>query len=218
MLIIAICAAVVAAGLVAAARWSREAPPALPLPRYLAVCLGAGALAGMVAAGAGGRLAMRLLAVTSPDADGAITEAEATIGEITASGTLGFILFAGLPAGLLAGALYAVAGPVVRRGRAGGLILGAILLVLVGWWLDPLRADNFDFNLVGPDWLSLLAFAAIALLQGVLVVALAARFSRAVPPRTPRPRVLLAGRIALAVAVLAALPGFAANVADILAG
>ncbi len=217
MLIIAICAAVVAAGLVAAARWSREAPPALPLPRYLAVCLGAGALAGMVA-GAGGRLAMRLLAVTSPDADGSITEAEATIGEITAGGTLGFILFAGLPAGLLAGALYAVAGPVVRRGRAGGLVLGAILLVLVGWWLDPLRADNFDFNLVGPDWLSLLAFAAIALLQGVLVVALATRFSRGVPPRTPRPRVLLAGRIALAVAVLAALPGFAANVADILAG
>ncbi len=171
MLIIAICAAVVAAGLVAAARWSREAPPALPLPRYLAVCLGAGALAGMVAAGAGGRLAMRLLAVTSPDADGAITEAEATIGEITAGGTLGFILFAGLPAGLLAGALYAVAGPVVRRGRAGGLVLGATLLVLVGWWMEPLRADNFDFNLVGPDWLSLLAFAAIALLQGVLVVA-----------------------------------------------
>ncbi len=119
---------------------------------------------------------------------------------------------------MLAGALYAVAGPVVRRGRAGGLVLGAILLVLVGWWLEPLRADNFDFNLVGPDWLSLLAFAAIALLQGVLVVAFAARFSRGVPPRTPRPRVLLAGRIALAVAVLAALPGFAANVADILSG
>ena len=142
----------------------------------------------MVAAGAGGRLAMRLLAVTSPDDDGAITEAEATIGEITAGGTLGFILFAGLPAGLLAGALYAVAGPVVpaRAGRRPRP--RRVLLVLVGWWLEPLRAGNFDFNLVGPDWLSLLAFAAIALLQGVLVVALAARFSRGVPPRTPRPR------------------------------
>ena len=218
MLIIAICAAVVAAGLVAAVRWSREGPPALPLPRYIAVCLGAGALAGMVAAGAGGRLAMRLLAVTSPDADGAITEAEATIGEITAGGTLGFILFAGLPAGLLAGALYAVAGPVVRRGRAGGLVLGAILLVLLGWLLEPLRASNFDFNLVGPDWLSLLAFTVLALFQGVLTVAHAARLSRGVPSLCLRPRTVLAGRIALAAVVLAALPFFTAAVADILSG
>ena len=42
---------------------------------------------------------MRLLAITSPDAHGAITEAEATIGEITLGGTLGFVVFVGLPAG-----------------------------------------------------------------------------------------------------------------------
>ena len=58
--------------------------------------------------------------------------------------------------------------------------------MLVGWQLEPLRADNFDFNLIGPDWLSLLAFTAIALFQGVLVVALVARLSRGVPPDLAR--------------------------------
>ena len=216
MLTIAICAAAVAAGLVAAARWSREAPPALPLPRYLAVCLGAGALAGVIAGGAGARLVMRLLALTSPEAEGQFTEGLAQVGEITPGGTLGLVIFAGLPAGLLAGALYGLAGPLVAHGRAGGLALGAILLVLVGWWLEPLRPDNFDFNLLGPGWLSVLAFTALALFQGVLTVAFAARLSRGAPSLSPAPRVLLAGRVALAVAVLAALPLFADAVAEIL--
>ena len=217
MLIIAICAAVAAAGLVLVARHTRAAPPALPLGRYVLVCLGAGLGAGLIAAGAGGRLVMRLLAITSPDAHGAITEAEATIGEITLGGTIGFVLFVGLPAGALAGVLYALAGPVVRGGRAGGLALGAILLILAGA-NEPLRSENFDFNLVGPDWLSVLAFTALALFQGVLTVAFVARLSRGVPPLRLRPRTVLAGRIVLAVVLLAALPFFTAAVADILSG
>ena len=63
---------------------------------------------------------------------------------------------------------------------------------------EPLRAGNFDFNLVGPDWLSVLSFTALAVFQGVLTVSLAARLSRGVPSREPGPRVLLVGRLALA--------------------
>lgn len=211
MLVIAICAAVVAAGLVLVARNNRDAPPALPPLRYVAVCVGAGLGAGAIAAGCGGRLVMRLLALTSPEAKGAITEAEAVIGEITLGGTLGFVVFVGLPAGFLAGVLYALAGPLLPRGRAGGLALGAILLVLAGSF-EPLRAENFDFNLVRPDWLSVLAFTALALFQGLLVVALAARLSRDVPSLEPGPRVLLA----LAATVLVSLPFFAGDVAEIL--
>ena len=210
MLIIAICAVVVA-------RHTREAPPALPLPRYVLVCLAAGLGAGLIAAGAGGRLVMRLLALTSPDVERALTEAGARIGEVTVDGTLGFVTFVGLPAGALMGVLYALAGPLVRGGRAGGAALGAILLVLAGS-NEPLRADNFDFNLVGPDWLSVLAFTVLALFQGALVVALAARLSRGVPSRAPGPRTLLVGRLVLAAAVLVSLPFFAGDVADILEG
>jgi len=215
VLIIAICAAIAAAGLVLVARHTRAAPPALPLGRYVLVCLGAGLGAGLIAAGAGGRLVMRLLAITSPDAHGAITEAEATIGEITAGGTLGFVLFVGLPAGALLGVLYALAGPLVRGGRAGGAALGAILLILFGT-NEPLRSENFDFNLVGPDWLSILCFTALALFQGALTVAIAARLTRGVPSVVPGPRVLLTGRVALAAVVLVALPFLATNIADIL--
>ena len=215
MLIIAICAAIAAAGLVLVARHTRAAPPALPPARYVLVCLGAGLGAGLIAAGAGGRIVMRLLAITSPDAHGAITEAEARIGEITAGGTLGFVIFVGLPAGALIAVLYAVAGPLVRGGRTGGAVLGAILLILIGT-NEPLRSENFDFNLVGPDWLSILCFTALALFQGALTVAIAARLSRGVPSAEPGPRGLLAGRVALAAVVLAALPFLAANVTDIL--
>jgi hypothetical protein len=95
-------------------------------------------------------------------------------------------------------------------------VLGLLLLVLVGSRLEPLRSDNFDFNLVGPDWLSVLSFSALALFQGALTVAIAARLSRGVPSVRPGARLLLLGRIALAVVVLAALPFLAVNVGDIL--
>jgi len=70
--------------------------------------------------------------------------------------------------------------------------------------------------LVGPDWLSVLSFSALALFQGALTVAIAARLSRRVPSVRPGARLLLLGRIALAVVVLAALPFLAVNVGDIL--
>ena len=111
---------------------------------------------GVLAAGAGGRLAMRLLAATSPDAEGSLTEADQIVGRISVDGTLGFFVFVGVPAGLLSGVLYALVRPLLPRGRAGGVALGALLLVLAATRIEPLRADNPDFALVGPAWLAVL--------------------------------------------------------------
>jgi hypothetical protein len=222
----AVCVALVAVGVLIIVRWDARAPvpPARPARSRLARYAGyvgraaaAGALAGVLAAGAGGRLVMRLLALTSPEAEGALTEAEARIGEITAGGTLGFIVFAGLPAGVLAGLLYALIAPALPRGRAGGVVLGALLLVLAGSRLEPLRADNIDFALVGPDWLTVLAFTALAVFQGMLVVAIAGRLGLAARPRLILgDRRLIAGRLAVVVLSLAALPGFAGALTEIL--
>lgn len=181
-------------------------------PSYVGASLVAGAAAGVLAAGAGGRLMMRLLAETSPDAQGSLTEAGEKIGEITIGGTLGFIFFAGLPAGLLSGALYALVAPVLPRGRAGGVVLGVLLLVLAATRIDPLRADSVDFLLLDPAWLAVLGFGLLALFQGMLVAALAPA-----PPAVAS-RGLLFGRIAVAAVTLAALPGFVGATADILSG
>ncbi|MET0781212.1 MAG: hypothetical protein ABWY26_13395 [Microbacterium sp.] len=140
-----------------------------------------GTATGILVTGAGGRLAMRLLAVTSPDATGRFTEAFAIVGDITLEGTLGYLLFAGLPFAFASAALYLVVAPWLPPGRLAGPTFGAILLVTVSPFIDPLRPDNIDFDRVGPGWLSVLLFAALAVLQGAALAALAGRLSRSLP-------------------------------------
>jgi hypothetical protein len=137
LLVILICAALVAAGIVLVvrgarrgrhrpgrARRSRAAPRRWTPARHVAVAAAAGVGAGIVAAGAGSRLLMRVLALTSSTTDGTFTEGGAEIGEITLGGTTALITFTGVPSGLLTGALYALTLP---RSRAGGAALGAAL-------------------------------------------------------------------------------------------
>ena len=217
MAVMLACAALLAAGIVVTLRppgKAEKAPPRPTLRRLVAASLGAGLVAGVLVAGAGGRLVMRLLALTSSEVEGSFTEAGETVGDISLDGTIGLILFGGVPAGLLSGLLYLLVRPALPRGRAGGLVLGAMLLVLAGTRIDPLRSDNFDFGLLGPAWLAVLAFTALALLHGLVVVALAERWA----PRTDEipSRRLTATRIAAGAVVLVALPGFIGALAEIL--
>jgi hypothetical protein len=275
--VIAVCVVLVLAGLAAVVRWGglTVEPPHAPAPgpggpddpegrgaddpppvglvvrRYvwavnLAVAAGAGA--GVMAAGAGGRLVMRLLAAVAGDgAQGRVTEASEVVGRITVEGTVAFVIFTGLFFGAATGGFYLLVRRWLPAGRAGGLAYGGLLLVLAGTRLDPLREGNPDFDLVGPGWLSVLAFSALVLFHGMLVAALAGRVGGAVPllPLGPLPPVVVAlavvgalvvlatrarpvlaawhaprlrpaGQAVLALAALAALPGFAAAVASIL--
>src|SRR5215211_3003594 len=171
---------------------------------YLAVALLSGAAAGLLAAGAGGRLVMRLLAVTAgAAAQGQITEAQEIVGRITVDGTIGFVVFTGLFFGPVSGAAYLLLRRWLPAGRAGGLAFGALLLVVAGTRLEPLRRGNPDFDLVGPGWVSVVAFAVLVVFHGMLVAALAGRVSRAVPLLAARP-----GAIAVhAPLLLLVLPG-----------
>jgi hypothetical protein len=85
--------------------------------------------------------------------------------------------------------------------------------VLAGTPIEPLRADNIDFDIVGPAWLAVVAFTALAIFQGMLTVAFAERWSA---PPAVSDRVRIAGRIALAAVVLVALPGFVSALSEIL--
>jgi hypothetical protein len=229
---------------------------------FLNIGLIGGVVGGLLAAGAGGRLAMRLLAATSGDSvHGRITEADEVIGEITVGGTIGFIAFGGLFAGLVCSAIYLLLRKWLPNGLVGALVLGALLLVTLGSRVEPLRSNNPDFDLVAPAWLAVSAFAGLAFLHAVVSVAVMARVSRSLPLLAARrkvvlaylplvllaptvfvggvvvvamlagaalstqptvrrvwsdPRLMLSGRILLAVAGLASLPAFTTSIADIL--
>jgi len=214
MWVIVGCTVLVVVGLLAIVRWGGLAvqpPPApadddtIPAARppvslvvrrylwYLTLAISAGVGAGILAAGAGGRLAMRLLAVTAgPTAQGRITEADQVVGRISLDGTLGFIVFTGLFFGAASGAAYLLLRRWLPGGRTGGVAFGALLLVLAGTRLEPLRPGNPDFDLVGPGWVSVAAFAALVLFHGMLLAALAGRLSRAVPLLALTPRAIIA--------------------------
>lgn len=211
MALMVVCGVLVVAGLAAVVRWGGldvEAPEAaggwgeqsspwkVVARRYVwnvTVAVAAGIGAGVLMAGAGGRLAMRLLAATAGEAaQGRVTEADQVVGRISAGGTVDFVVFTALFFGPATGAAYMVLRRWLPPGRLGGLAIGALLLVVASTRIEPLRGDNPDFDIVGPGWVSILVFGALVLGHGMLVAALAARYSRALPLLAPRWRSLLA--------------------------
>jgi hypothetical protein len=202
MVLMAVCGLLVLLALAVVLRWggleiqSPESEPedgpssvALHYLWYVTVAVVSGLGAGILMAGAGGRLAMRLLAATAGDAaQGRTTEADEIVGRISTDGTIGFIIFIGLFFGLVTGALYLLVKRWLPGGRLGGLTFGALLLLGAAPRVDPLRAENPDFDIVGPGWLAVVAFGALVLSHGMLVAALAGRYSRVLPPASRRPR------------------------------
>jgi hypothetical protein len=95
------------------------------------------------------------------------------------------VVFVGIPAGFVTGLVYLFVARGFPRGLLGGAMYGASLLVLFSWWLDPLRAGNPDFDIVGPGWLAVTAFAAMAVLTGAVTAPIAGRIDAAlgVPKR-----------------------------------
>lgn len=213
MIVLVVCAVLLLAGLAVTAAWGhrelRPPPSASPPERpavtdiarrslwELAVASVAGVVTGVLVLGPGGRLAMRLLAMTSPDSTGSLTEAGEVIGDIDTGGTIALLVFGGLLPGLACGGLYAVLRRWLPAGRAGGVLYGLLLLVLFSTRVDPLRPDNVDFVLLGPGWLSVLVFGGGTVLAGMSVAAVAARVSAALPLPSWRPRTLAAYAAAL---------------------
>jgi hypothetical protein len=152
----------------------------------------AGAVAGILVLGFGGRLAMRILAATSGDhVQGLLTDAEERVGEITVGGTVGLILFVGLLGGIAGGLVYvAVRRWLPERAWVAGLLYGVLIMGLAR--ADPLDPDNTDFDILRPVWLAIVLFAVLFPLFGVVLGALAERLDRAYPTISARPGALAA--------------------------
>ena len=226
--VMAVCGAMLLAGLVAGGLWNGrefQPPPAVReltvgeagrrFVWYASLALFGGVLAGVSVIGGGGRLAMRLLAVTGGDgAQGRITEADEVVGEITVGGTIGFVLFNGLFVGVAAAVVYLVIRRLLPSHRFGGLAFGLGLLVVIGTTIDPLRGDNPDFDLVGPGWLAVVAFALLAVAFGLVLAGVMARLSTWLPLLSRERSVLV--RYAAPAAVAAV--GFSVTAALVIVG
>lgn len=200
MVLMCVLAVLLLVGLVLTVRWSgtpyvtpEAATPGDPVPsgrdvvgsyaRGAAIAVVGGLWAGLLVTGPAVRLIMRLLAVTAgDDAQGRITEAEEVVGQISLGGTIGLIIFGGLLSGFLSGPLYVVIRRWLPRGVWAGVAFGGLHLVIAATRIEPLRPDNPDFELVGPDWLAVLAFGLTVMLHGMAVVAFANRYSHAFTP------------------------------------
>src|SRR3990172_2431280 len=157
-----------------------------PLMRSLAVGTIAGFFAGAITGGVGSRIAMRIVAITAGGADqGGITDAEATVGEITAGGTT-FLLFVGGGGGALGGLLYlAVRRWLADAGRWRGLVFGLLLLAAFGSAI--IEGDNPDFDEFGSPGLNIAMFASLFIIFGLLVAPLFERIERGLPRASLRP-------------------------------
>ena len=196
--VVAVCCALVLAGAVLALRWGHlaVAPPwtategedvglAERARRFLwwvDLHVLAFMVTGLLVVGPGGRLVMRLLAVTAGErAQGRVTEAEEVVGRITVAGTIGLVIFVGLFGGAILGLAFGLLRKWLPPRRWGALVVALALSVTMATRSDPLRPENPDFAIVGPPWLAVVSFLGLGVLSTLTFAAVAGRLARSLP-------------------------------------
>ncbi len=163
------------------------ASPVLEILRDIARGGIAGIVVGVLVAGLGGRLVMRLATILHEDAVGLRTENGELIGAITLNGTLALMTFGGLGMGLLAGVIWVIASPWIPGRGIRRAFVTALAAVALG--TPPLiQRTNSDFFILDHDPV------VVALLIG-LVAAVGfslALLDGALDRRLPRPARLAA--------------------------
>ena len=128
----------------------------------------AGVIAGVIVAGFGGRMFMRLAAAIDPSALGAITSNGNSVGVITLEGSLGFVVFVGMLVGVSVGVHWVVVAPWlpwtgVARALANGVIAAALGSLFV------VRSGEPDFQLLRPEAAILAMLIGLVAILGVAV-------------------------------------------------
>jgi hypothetical protein len=134
----------------------------------LRVIILSGVTLGVLVGGVGGRLAMFVLRLTSPDTvRGVISDDGFEIGRVTLGGSYGLCLIAAA-IGLIGAAVYGLVAPWLigpawfRRSTCAlgaGAVVGSMLV----------HADGVDFTLLKPTWLAIALFVALPAVFGALI-------------------------------------------------
>jgi hypothetical protein len=141
----------------------------------------AGLLAGILVAGIGGRLVMRLAALIVPASAGRFTENGNQIGDITVSGSLGLILLGGLFFGTAGGTIWVVISPwIPGTGLRRAILAMPIAVALTG--VSLIHAGNPDFRLLRYDGLVVAMLIALVALAGLTIALLDDWLDRRLPP------------------------------------
>ncbi len=124
---------------------------------------------------------MRVVALLASDVDqGRLTEAEASVGDITVGGTI-FLVLLGGATGAIGGLLYlAVHRHLAWAGRWRGVAFGALLLAIFGSAL--VKGSNPDFDGFGIPVVNVVMFAALFVCFGILIAPVFDNLQRAVSP------------------------------------
>lgn len=153
------------------------------------VLIVAGIPTGALVAGAGGRLAMFLLRLSSPDSVVGVTSDDGfEIGRFTLGGTYNLLML-GAVVGVIGAAAYCAVRPWLlgptwfRRcsvAAASGAVVGSMLI----------HADGIDFRLLKPSWFAVGLFIALPAVFGGVIAVVVDRVSARAPSRGWRPWVL----------------------------
>jgi hypothetical protein len=143
-----------------------EAASVLPIDEILRdIARGglAGLIVGIVVAGLGGRIVMRLAALIVPSATGAFTENGNRIGDITLAGSLVLIVFVGLLAAVFFGVIWVVISPwLPGRGWVKGVV--AMPIAVAFGAVGLIEGGNVDFFVLRRDPLVVAVLVALVAL------------------------------------------------------
>jgi hypothetical protein len=138
------------------------------VPKQVRLLVLAGIPFGVIVAGLGGRLAMLVLRITSPDSViGVQSDDDFTIGRVTFGGTYNLMML-GAVIGIIGVAAYQCVSPRLigplwfRRltlALGSGAVVGSMLV----------HADGIDFTVLKPTWFAISLFVALPALFGLLI-------------------------------------------------
>ena len=129
----------------------------------------AGLIAGVLVAGVGGRLVMRLAALLVPESAGRFTENGNRIGDITLGGTFALILFIGLFVGVVGGTLWVTMRPWLPE-SAGPRALVSIPIAIALGTKGLVDGANPDFGILGGSTVVVASLVTLVAVFGPILV------------------------------------------------